>query len=53
MTHTSRDQLLLAAQAHGLYLRLRERVEMGENAEAIAWHAYSRYIRRLQGGFRR
>jgi hypothetical protein len=51
MRQNLRDRLLLTAQAHGLYLRLRERVELDARLEPVAHHAYSRYQRRLSGGY--
>ncbi|HEX8549953.1 MAG TPA: hypothetical protein VF681_00220 [Abditibacteriaceae bacterium] len=49
--HSLRKSLLLAAQAHGLYLRLRENLDADVRRETVATHAYSRYQRRLNGAF--
>ncbi len=37
----------LVAQAHGLYLRLRDRLSTEENSVDVIHHAYERYRRRV------
>ena len=37
----------LVAQAHGLYIRLRDRLGTEENSYILIHHAYKRYRRRV------
>jgi hypothetical protein len=47
MEHTNHDWAHLVAQAHGLYLRLRDRAAYDAAPYDLVVHAYERYQRRV------
>jgi hypothetical protein len=46
-TSNPQDMAHLVAQAHGLYLRLRDRANIDESFYPVATQAYQRYRRRV------